>query len=183
MSKNIKEARNGKKDASSHNVFSTWQHQNLSAAEKGRGDALTSEAFAFPLTHRICKPLQLWQLCSPLCYKTLHIHNNTNTLQSHKKRKGAAITIILHIPTRTPPLNELISVCGQNPTILTHLFLFCSLRKKAYHMAIIWNRWHLPNGEAHCLSLQFRALHFRSETAILRNNYLPGQQLQLVKSQ
>lgn len=100
-----------------------------------------------------------------------------------KSEKGAAITIILHIPTRTPPLNELISVCGQSPSILTHLFLFHSLGKKAYHMAIIWNRWHLPNGEAHCLSLQFRALHFRSETAILLNNYLPGQRLQLVESQ
>lgn len=137
---------------------------------------------------RICfspnaQDLQASSSLTALLTPPLQIHHDINTLQSLKTWKGTAITIILRVPTRTPPLNELISVCGQSPTILTHLFLFRSLGKKAYHMAIIWNRWHLPNGEAHCLSLQFRALHFRSETAILLNNYLPGRRLQLVESQ
>lgn len=51
------------------------------------------------------------------------------------------------------PLAESLRVCGKSPCILTHLFVFYTLGKKANHMAIIWNRWHLPNvnsGAYHC---------------------------------
>lgn len=70
--------------------------------------------------------------------------------QTHNTKVAIAITSP-HIATL--PLAESLRVCGRSPCILTHLFVFYTLGKKANHMAIIGNRWHLPNvngGAYHC---------------------------------
>lgn len=69
-------------------------------------------------------------------------HPKKQQQQTHNTKVAIAITSP-HIVTL--PLAESLRVCGRSPCILTHLFVFYTLGKKANHMAIIGNRWHLPN--------------------------------------
>jgi len=80
----------------------------------------------------------------------------TDSLTPKKQQQTHNTTVAISITSphiAMLPLAESLHVCGKSPCILTHLFVFYTLGKKANHMAIIGNRWHLPNvngGAYHC---------------------------------